>query len=115
MQSKVWKMWKRICATKRSFKFYLLAILVFMLLMSGYYEYIVSVSFKSTQYFSSLHVDFEAKSYTDVSVNISKKNELQAKPNISCGATPKGKNLQNLLHQGRIFYGLRFVRNGEDQ
>ena len=64
---------------------------------------------------SSLHLDFEAKSYTDVSVNISKKNELQGKPNISCGATPKGKNLQNLLHQGRIFYGLRFVRKGEDQ
>ena len=115
MQSKVWKMWKRICATKRSFKFYLLAILVFMLLMSGYYEYIVSVSFKSTQYFSSLHLDFEAKSYTDVSVNISKNNELQAKPNITCGATPKGKNLHNLLNQGRIFYGLRFVRKGEDQ
>ena len=112
MQSKAWKMCNRICATKRSFKFYLLAILVFMLLMSGYYEYIVSVSFKSTQYFSSLHVDIKAKSYT---VNISKKNELQAKPNISCGATPKGKNLQNLLHQGRIFYGLRFVRKGEDQ
>ena len=74
-------------------KLVLLSLCLLIMMLSGYYEYILSVTLASNKHSSSIHLNFTAANTLTFSKQepIAKANGTKKQTNLSCPAIPQGK------------------------